>query len=866
MGRSVRCTVIHSATGCINSPSLPLTLSVEPDWTVASLVAACEAQLKSIKISLCFAAARTLSLSERLPAEITEYQVVADVRTEPLCRDVGPPPKSAKIPITVLTGFLGAGKTTLLNHLLHTQRDQKIAVIENEFGAVPIDADLIDQDNKLSAAEQVIVMDNGCMCCSVRGDILGAFSSIFAAVEAGNPLDAVLIETTGMADPVPIVRTLRTTPEIAKSFSLNGVVTLCDAKNLLGRLRELEHDDGGRDAGTVDEAFQQVMFADRIVLNKIDLVDAPTALEAWRRIRAINAKADIVPCVRGQIEAHSLVNVGGFDLAKLAEEEGAAAASSGGHEHDHDMCEHDHMEESNDHSHGHDEAAPSFAFDPTIVHSHDHAAAAHAHNQHVGTFSIVRDNLCVEPLLFARWLRKVASAKVEDIGTLYRSKGVLAVSGVNERLVFHAVADVMEKEYVGKWPATATPGVKLVFIGKKLNREWLTSTFEACLRPWRPYLRAESPPPSRIASIETTVMEVDELMFTQMNISNSNSLLMALLYAERNVFYQTVVGWLSSKEAVKLALSCTTMADALLGAAGGDSLRLAAATIDERHPRPIIVPTTTVKVQEGNAPLAPGFHKKDDPTMDGLRLHGLLPLGAVATYVNAFVDTSAEIIPYPGLTFTDATAAEAAGVTFLELAEVRDKGDKPKPTGAAADEEEGPPAPVEQCYVIDFTWRLETIAAFLSAGPEASTQSALSKIDVYNEEEEEWDSLKFRLMLWPAKKPEEEEAAAAAPAAEEGDGTVPAAGAELVQHRLVLQLVGGKGASRVYMISFHTIDPTFQVHVGVPDHRMPLYESKETFHRYHPLMAALKREGKVRMLVRVKPDGSGPLGDMCGCC
>ena len=373
------------------------------------------------------------------------------------------------------------------------------------------------------------------------------------------------------------------------------------------------------------------------------------------------------------------------------------------------------MEESNDHSHGHDEAAPSFAFDLTIVHSHDHAAAAHAHNQHVGTFSIVRDNLCVEPLLFARWLRKVASAKVEDIGTLYRSKGVLAVSGVNERLVFHAVADVMEKEYVGNAAGDGNARRQARLYRQEAQSRVAHEYLEACLRPWRPYLRAESPPPSRIASIETTVMEVDELMFTQMNISNSNSLLMALLYAERNVFYQTVVGWLSSKEAVKLALSCTTMADAL-GAAGGDSLRLAAATIDERHPRPIIVPTTTVKVQEGNAPLAPGFHKKDDPAMDGLRLHGLLPLGAVATYVNAFVDTSAEIIPYLGLTFADATAAEAAGVTFLELAEVRDKGDKPKPTGAAADEE-GPPAPVEQCYVIDFTWRLETIAASLARAP-----------------------------------------------------------------------------------------------------------------------------------------------------
>ncbi|CAM9454153.1 unnamed protein product, partial [Ectocarpus sp. 12 AP-2014] len=158
---------------------------------------------------------------------------------------------SHKVPVTILTGFLGSGKTTMLNHLLHVQREKRIAVIENEFGEVPIDGDLLADGDGLSAAEQVVVLDNGCMCCTVRGDLLGAFSSVLAKMEeakargeggggggSGRALDSVLVETTGMADPVPIVRTLLQTPAISNSFTLDGVVTLVDAKNILHRLQE----------------------------------------------------------------------------------------------------------------------------------------------------------------------------------------------------------------------------------------------------------------------------------------------------------------------------------------------------------------------------------------------------------------------------------------------------------------------------------------------------------------------------------------------------------------------------------------------------------------------------------------------------
>jgi len=674
-----------------------------------------------------------------------------------------------------------------------------------------------------------------------------------------------------MADPVPIVRTLRTTPAIANGFSLNGVVTLCDAKNLLSRLRELDADDGGHGANA-DEAFQQIMFADRIVLNKIDLVSDGVALEAWRRIRAINGKASIVPCVRGRLDAHQLVDVGGFDLARLLHTDGAGTTGGAGttdtpdtqHEHGHEHGhEHDHDEDAHAHDaheHSHDQStcnldhahaeegsaehghgkelhghAPAALPDAPIVHAHDHATAAHAHNRHVGTFSLVRERVAVEPLLFARWLRKVSSAKPEEVGTLYRSKGVLAVVGVSERLVFHAVADVMEKEYVGAWPEGTTPGIKLVFIGKQLNKAWFTSTFEECLRPWRPPLQQ----PHALAADMAARLDL-----------GGHGVLLGLLVDSPELFGALVVQQLTSQEATRLARVCTRMHDALLGPAGGAALAAAAAALAHEKAAGLTP-----------ALLAPAFHKKDDPKHNGLRLHGMLPLGAVDTYARAFTACGAEIVPYPGLAFADAAEVEAAGVAWEELREVK--------------------SPDESAYVIDFTWRRETIATFLAAGPTASTQSALAKLDVYNESEDEWDTLRFRLMLWPAApatpatpaapaapaatNPARSAAESAAAAAANAAPTPPPT-AELVQHRMVLQLVGGKTSSQIYMLSFHTIDPSFQVHVTVADHRMPVYESRETFHRYHPLMAALQRHGRVRMLVRVKPDGSAPLGDMCGCC
>merc|ERR1719424_275361 len=200
-----------------------------------------------------------------------------------------------KLPVTILTGFLGSGKTTLLNYILQEQKDRKIAIIENEFGDVSIDDALLKQD-KLAMAEKVIVMDNGCMCCTVRGDLLTGLREIINDIkDKGSKIDQIMIETTGMADPVPIVRTFMTSMDISEDLRLDGVVTVADAKHIVARL------DDQVEEGKVNEAYQQVAFCDKIILNKLDLVSKADALKTKKRIRDINAFAKILPAIQCQV-------------------------------------------------------------------------------------------------------------------------------------------------------------------------------------------------------------------------------------------------------------------------------------------------------------------------------------------------------------------------------------------------------------------------------------------------------------------------------------------------------------------------------------------------------------------------------------
>merc|ERR1719403_342959 len=224
-----------------------------------------------------------------------------------------------KVPVTILTGFLGAGKTTLLNHILSAEHGKKIGIIENEFGAVSIDDKLIKQNEKRSSNEVVVEMKNGCICCTVRSDITTAINDMF---KGGTKFDAIIIETTGMADPAPVIQTF-CADEFAKTWlELDATITVVDAKHIEQHIDDEEYKAKGVEFE--NESVEQIAFADRILLNKTDLLEESKREESIKRIsgriKEINANVEIIPCTlkdKLTFDLDKILGIKAFDVENI---------------------------------------------------------------------------------------------------------------------------------------------------------------------------------------------------------------------------------------------------------------------------------------------------------------------------------------------------------------------------------------------------------------------------------------------------------------------------------------------------------------------------------------------------------------------
>ena len=215
----------------------------------------------------------------------------------------------AKIPTSVITGFLGSGKTTLLNYILTKNHGKRIAVIENEFGEVGIDDALVKQ--KFKEDEEIFEMNNGCICCTVRGDLIKILGKL---TKHKQKFDYVLIETTGLADPAPVAQTFFVDDVVQASYSLDGIITVIDAKHITMHIDEIKPE------GVENESIEQIAFADRILLNKTDLVTAEELEVVKTRIQSINKSAPIITTLNSEVDLDKILNIQAFDLKRITQD------------------------------------------------------------------------------------------------------------------------------------------------------------------------------------------------------------------------------------------------------------------------------------------------------------------------------------------------------------------------------------------------------------------------------------------------------------------------------------------------------------------------------------------------------------------
>ena len=344
-----------------------------------------------------------------------------------------------QIPVTVLTGYLGSGKTTLLNRILSEDHGKRYAVIVNEFGEIGIDNDLIVESD-----EEIYEMNNGCVCCTVRGDLIRVVEGL---MRRPGRFDAIVVETTGLADPAPVAQTFFMDEDVRSKTKLDAVVALVDAKHLPLRLKDSS------------EAEDQIAFADVVVLNKTDLVTDEELRDVEAAVRAINPSARIHRTQRSGVPLAEVLDRGAFDL-KRAIDNDPHFLDHHDHDHDHECgpdCDHDHHH----HHDGHH-------------HHHDHGVSP-IHDVSVQSISLRGGEM--DPKKFFPWIEKTTQM---DGPNILRLKGIIAFKDDPERYVVQGVHMILEGDHQRAWKDGETHESRLVFIGRDLDTERLKRTFEAC--------------------------------------------------------------------------------------------------------------------------------------------------------------------------------------------------------------------------------------------------------------------------------------------------------------------------------------------------------------------------------------------------